>query len=325
MCGICGIVGQGDNNHIIVKKMCDIIRHRGPDSDGIYQDRDVFLGHRRLSIIDLQTGDQPIYNEDKSVVVVFNGEIYNFQEFKDRLLEKGHRFYTQSDTEILVHCYEEYGLSFLPDLNGIFSFALYDVTRKRLVLVRDHFGIKPLHYYFRNGKFIFASEQKAILINKDVPRRININALHCQINLRYNQSNETLFKDVYRLPPGHYLLWEADNISVKPYYQLQPQPDSSLNESQVIEMLRDRLQNAIKSQLLSDVPIGVYLSGGMDSSSIVAMMQESRASSINTFTLGFNEETDEFPDAEMIANQFNTNHQPGDNHLPSSIEIQQMQ
>ncbi len=288
--------------------MCDMIAHRGPDSDGIYQDDDIFLGHRRLSIIDLNTGDQPIYNEDKTIVVVFNGEIYNFKSIRDRLEKKGHKFYTQSDTEILVHGYEEYGFSFLQDLNGIFSFALYDKNKRRLVLVRDHFGIKPLHYYFKNGKFIFASEQKAILVNKDVPRRINLDALHCQINLRYNQSQETLFKDIYRVPPGHYLIWESGNISIKPYYSLEPQPDSTLRETQVIDGLRVQLQAAIKSQLLSDVPIGVYLSGGMDSSSIVAMMDKCGEKKINTFTLGFNEETDEFPDAELIAKQFNTNH-----------------
>jgi asparagine synthase (glutamine-hydrolysing) len=288
--------------------MCDIIRHRGPDKDGIYQNGNIYLGHRRLSIIDLNTGDQPIYNEDKSVVVVFNGEIYNFQEFKNHLIKKGHQFYTESDTEILVHCYEEYGLSFLKDLNGIFAFALYDKKKNRLILVRDHFGIKPLHYYFKNDQFIFASEQKAILVHPHVERSINYNALHCQLNLRYNQSNETLFRDIYRVPPGHYLVWEKDKISVQPYFQLQPKPDRGMSEKSVIEGLREHLQQAIKRQLLSDVPIGVYLSGGMDSSSIVAMMHQSGAQPINTFTLGFNEETDEFPDALEIAQRYQTNH-----------------
>ena len=308
MCGICGIIEPGKNNREIVTQMCDMIKHRGPDHDSIYQKDDVFLGHRRLSIIDLHTGDQPIYNEDKSVVVVFNGEIYNFKIFRDRLEQKGHKFYTQSDTEILVHCYEEFGLSFLKDLNGIFAFALYDTRKERLVLVRDHFGIKPLHYYFRPGKFIFASEQKAILVNKDVPRQINPDALHCQVNLRYNQSNETLFKNIFRVPPGHYLIWESGRIRTEQYYKLEPQPDLSLSENTVIETLRDKLQSSVKSQLLSDVPIGVYLSGGMDSSSIVAMMHKSGEEKINTFTLGFNESTDEFPDAQEIARQFETDH-----------------
>ena len=193
MCGICGIVEKGHDNRAIVREMCDIIFHRGPDNDGIYTNDDVCLGHRRLSIIDLKTGDQPIFNEDKSIAVVFNGEIYNYKKFKDGLIKKGHRFYTTTDTEILVHCYEEYGLDFLKDLNGIFAFALYDKNRRRLVLVRDHFGVKPLHYWYRKNRFIFASEQKAILVHPHVERQINPDALHCQINLRFNQSEQTLF------------------------------------------------------------------------------------------------------------------------------------
>jgi len=308
MCGICGIVEKGRDNKAVVRKMCDIISHRGPDNDGIYTNDDVCLGHRRLSIIDLKTGDQPIFNENKSIAVVFNGEIYNFKEFKDRLIKKGHRFYTTTDTEILVHCYEEYGLDFLKDLNGIFAFALYDINRRRLVLVRDHFGVKPLHYWHRKNSFIFASEQKAILVHPLVDRQINPDALHCQINLRFNQNDQTLFKDIYRLPPAHYLILENNSITVKSYYRLQPEMNTKLKEQDIIETLRHHLKQAVERQLLSDVPIGVYLSGGMDSSSIVAMMHEVNAPEINTFTLGFNEATDEFPDAEEIARHYNTNH-----------------
>jgi asparagine synthase (glutamine-hydrolysing) len=308
MCGICGIVEAGKDNRDIINRMCEMIAHRGPENQGIYHNKDTWLGHRRLSIIDLKTGDQPIYNEDKSVVVVFNGEIYNFQSFKDRLIKAGHKFYTASDTEILVHGYEEYGLSFLKDLNGIFAFALLDIKKNRLILVRDHFGIKPLHYYFHQGRFIFASEQKAILAHPQVERRINHDALHCQINLRYNQSSETLFKGIHRIPPGSCLIYENNNVSIRKFYQLEAKQDDSLKENDVVDALQHYLKSAIKSQLLSDVPIGVYLSGGMDSSSIVSMMHESGVKDINTFTLGFNEDTDEFPDAQMIANQFNTNH-----------------
>ena len=308
MCGICGIVGSGHDNQTIIRQMCNLIQHRGPENDGVFQSGETVLGHQRLSIIDLTTGDQPIYNEDKSVVVVFNGEIYNFQIFKDQLIQNGHNFYTSSDTEILVHLYEEYGLSFLKDLNGIFAFALYDLNRKRLILVRDHFGIKPLHYWAKDNKLVFASEQKAIIVHPSVERQINYNALHCQLNLRYNQSEETLFKGIFRVPAGHYLTYENGKVSVDQYYQLQPDPDHSLNETDVIEGIQHHLKRAIKGQLLSDVPIGVYLSGGMDSSSIVAMMHEAQAKEINTFTLGFNEETDEFPDAKKVADMFSTNH-----------------
>ena len=309
MCGICGIAGGGaENRKQIVEQMCDLLHHRGPDSAGYYQHEYICLGHRRLSIIDLVTGDQPVYNEDKTIVVVFNGEIYNFKEIRSELIKKGHSFYTASDTEILVHGYEEYGLSFLRDLNGIFAFALYDLKKNRLVLVRDHFGIKPLHYWYKNNTLVFASEQKAILLYPQVQRQINYKALHCHINLRYTQGDETLFKDIFRLPPAHYLIYENGQITIRPYYQLPVNPDLSLSEEDVVDAIRVKLREAIHRQLLSDVPIGVYLSGGMDSSSIVALMSELGVSPINTFTLGFNEATDEFPDAEMISRHFNTNH-----------------
>ncbi|MGD9488333.1 MAG: asparagine synthase (glutamine-hydrolyzing) [Calditrichaceae bacterium] len=308
MCGICGIIENGKDNRQLITDMCDMMAHRGPDNSGYYNNGAVTLGHRRLSIIDLNTGDQPIFNEDKSVVIVFNGEIYNFQSIKDRLIEKGHKFLTTSDTETLVHCYEEYGLDFIKDLNGIFAFALYDVKKKRLILVRDHFGVKPLHYWRKDNKFIFSSEQKSILLHPDVKRGINYDALHSQINLRYTQGDETLFKDIFRVPPAHFLIYENNKISIKPYYTLPMNPDYGLSERDVIESIHSHLREAIRKQLLSDVPIGVYLSGGMDSSAIVAMMHELNVPEINTFTLGFNEDTDEFPDAEKIAKHFDTNH-----------------
>jgi asparagine synthase (glutamine-hydrolysing) len=288
--------------------MCNILHHRGPDSDGFFHNDDVVLGHRRLSIIDLTTGDQPIYNEDRSIVTVFNGEIYNFKDFKSELVKKGHKFYTHSDTEILVHCYEEYGLDFLSNLNGIFAFALYDSKNKRLVLVRDHFGIKPLHFWHNGNTFVFASEQKAILLHPEFKRSVNYDALHSQINLRFNQGDETLFKGIFRVPPAHFLVFENGRITTRKYFELQLESEKLNNENEILEGIKHHLKNAIKRQLLSDVPIGVYLSGGMDSSSIVAMMHSLKVKEINTFTLGFNEDTDEFPDAEMIARQFNTNH-----------------
>jgi asparagine synthase (glutamine-hydrolysing) len=309
MCGICGIIGKEPNKQSLVVQMCNILKHRGPETSGFFQHENVCLGHRRLSIIDLETGDQPIYNEDKSIVVVFNGEIYNFQTFKDELIQKGHTFYTSSDTEIIVHCYEEYGLTFLKDLNGIFAFALYDLKQHKLILVRDHFGIKPLHYWSKNNSLVFASEQKAILLYDKVQREVNYNALHSQINLRFTQGEETLFKDIYRLLPGHYLSFADNKIEIRQYYQLQAKPDFNLKRDEVLERGLHYIKQAIQRQLLSDVPIGVYLSGGMDSSAIVAMMHELNVSPINTFTMGFNEASDEFPDADQIANQFSTNHQ----------------
>jgi asparagine synthase (glutamine-hydrolysing) len=309
MCGICGIIGNHPDLAKLVTAMGDMLSHRGPEKFGIYQHENVCLGHRRLSIIDLFTGDQPIFNEDRSVVVVYNGEIYNFKDIKKTLIAKGHRFSTASDTEILVHGYEEFGLNFLSELNGIFAFALYDLHKNRLILVRDQFGIKPLHYWFDGKTLVFASEQKAILLHPDVPRYLNYSALHCQINLRFNQGNETLFKDIYRLPPAHYLIYENNRLTIERYYHLPVNINYSLTEGEAIEMIRTHLKTAVRRQLLSDVPIGVYLSGGMDSSSLVAIMSQLNVSPINTFTMGFNEDTDEFPDAGQIAGHFHTNHQ----------------
>jgi len=308
MCGICGIIEKNRDNTALMTEMLSIIEHRGPDSYSVFSHGDFCLGHRRLSIIDLSTGNQPIFNEDKTVCVVFNGEIYNYKEYKESLQAKGHQFYTTSDTEILVHLYEEYGTEFFSQLNGIFAFALLDMSRNRLILVRDHFGVKPLHYYQKDGALIFGSEQKSILLHPLVERKINYNALHSTLNLRYTQMNETLFDGMKRLPPAHYLLYENGNVVVKRYWSLTPEPDHLMNEAEAIEKMHFYLRQAIDRQLMSDVPLGVYLSGGMDSSTIVQKMHELGVPEINTFTMGFNEPTDEFPDADMIAKHFGTNH-----------------
>ncbi|HQQ85176.1 MAG TPA: asparagine synthase (glutamine-hydrolyzing), partial [Candidatus Marinimicrobia bacterium] len=272
MCGICGLVDPNENNHRLITEMTDLLKHRGPEKAGYFHDGNVSLGHRRLAIIDLETGDQPIYNEDRTVVVIMNGEIYNFPEFKADLIQRGHHFYTNSDTEILAHSYEEYGLEFLARLNGIFAFALYDIKNERLILARDHFGVKPLHYWFQNEVLLFSSEYKAILVHPAVRRQVNYSALHCQVNLRYNQSDETLIKGIYRLPPASYLIYEKGQISIKKYYQLPVNLNFKMTEAEAIDGIRFHLQQAVRRQLISDVPLGVYLSGGMDSSALVAMM-----------------------------------------------------
>jgi asparagine synthase (glutamine-hydrolysing) len=308
MCGICGIAGKSSDNRELLSSMCTLLQHRGPDKTGFFFADNIALGHQRLSIIDLVSGDQPIYNEAKTIAVVYNGEIYNYRQFRTKLIQKGHRFSTRSDTEILVHAYEEYGTDFIKELNGIFAFALYDSRKKRLLLARDHFGVKPLHYWHQDSTFVFASEQKALLVHPRVKRQINYHALHCQVNLRYTQSEETLFKGIFRLPPGHFLLYENKKLSIKRYYYLPVALKFNYQENDLLEAIRAHIKNAVERQLISDVPIGVYLSGGMDSSTIVAMMHHLKVGKINTFTLGFNEATDEFPDAARIARTFNTNH-----------------
>lgn len=308
MCGICGIVENGRDLQPLMNDMLKIIEHRGPDDFSVFSHHHFCLGHRRLSIIDLNTGNQPIFNEDRSVCVVFNGEIYNYKDLKKELTGLGHIFYTTSDTEILVHLYEEYGCEFLPRLNGIFAFALLDMHHDRLLLARDHFGVKPLHYYFHNNILVFGSEQKSILLHPLVPRSINYRALHSHLNLRYTQMNESLFEGIKRLPPAHYLLYENGQINTHAYWTLQPEPDPLMREEEAIEQMHFYLRQAVERQLMSDVPLGVYLSGGMDSSTIVQKMHEIGVKEINTFTMGFNEPTDEFPDAAQIAAHFGTNH-----------------
>jgi asparagine synthase (glutamine-hydrolysing) len=302
MCGIAGIIEKNTNNTELMHSMLDIIEHRGPDGKSVFCHNDFTLGHRRLAIIDLNTGNQPIFNEDKSVCVVFNGELYNFKEIKKELIAKGHEFYTSSDTEVLVHLYEEEGPEFMAKLNGIFAFALLDMKKDRLLLARDHFGIKPLHFYSENGVFLFGSEQKSILLHAACKREINLKALHSHINLRYTQMNETLFEGMKRLPPAHYLIWENGNYTIRPYWKLEPEVNVQMNEDEAIEQMHFYLKQAVERQLLSDVPVGVYLSGGMDSSTIVQKMHELGVNPINTFTLGFNEPTDEFQMQKELQN-----------------------
>ncbi|HNW88998.1 MAG TPA: asparagine synthase (glutamine-hydrolyzing) [Bacteroidales bacterium] len=308
MCGICGIVEKNKDNSSLMVDMLKIIEHRGPDDFAVHNHKDFCLGHRRLSIIDLNTGNQPIFNEDKSICIIFNGEIYNYKELKAELVQKGHTFYTTSDTEVIVHLYEEEGSTFFHKLNGIFAFALLDKNKDLLLLVRDHFGVKPLHYHFNNGLLIFGSEQKSILLHPAVSRSINYNALHSHLNLRYTQRNETLFEGIKRLPPAHFLLFENGQIHIQRFWELKPEVDSKMIEEEAVEKMHFYIKQAVDRQLMSDVPLGVYLSGGMDSSTIVQKMHELGVSQINTFTMGFNEPTDEFPDAEQIAKHFGTNH-----------------
>ena len=272
MCGFSGIVADGDQQKYI-EAMCRMLEHRGPENTSTYHHENIWLGHNRLRIIDIETGDQPIFNEDRTVGVVFNGEIYNYKEIQFDLEQKGHTFRTNSDTEALVHLYEEKGLEMFNDLNGIFAFAILDKKQKKVVLARDHFGIKPVFYYSNNSSLIFASEAKAILMHPLVPRKRNDHATHLLANLRYVQSNQTLFKDIHHVPPGSFLIYEQSGIEVKKYFHFAPKVhDISYEDAE--DGIRVRLKEAVRRQLVSDVPVGVYLSGGMDSSRLVAMMSE---------------------------------------------------
>jgi asparagine synthase (glutamine-hydrolysing) len=311
MCGICGVFENGRDNTDLVRRMCGLLAHRGPDLEAVYSSQNICLGHRRLSIIDLSTGDQPIFNDDKSLAIVYNGEIYNYRELRDELLKRGVTFRTQSDTEVILKLYEKDGPESFARLNGIFAFAILDerAARPRLILARDHFGVKPLHYFNSGCLFVFASEYKAILLHPAVERRLNPQALHHQVNLRYNQTNETLVKNIFRLSPAHYLIVEDGRIQeIRRYFHLEPHIDASKSEADWLREIPVAVRQAVQRQLVSDVPIGVYLSGGMDSGSIVAMMRQVGVRQINTFTLGFNEPTDELDDAQLTADYYGTTH-----------------
>lgn len=308
MCGIAGIVEKNKDNNSLMGRMLDSIAHRGPDASSIYSWEDFTLGHRRLSIIDIEGGKQPMLNRDKSLAIIFNGEIYNYKELKRKQENKGYLFQTDSDTEVILSLYETYGQSFLNMLNGIFAFAILDKRHKRLFIARDYFGIKPLHYLWKSSCFIFGSEQKSILLHPNCPKNINKNSLHKHINLRYTPGQETLFEGIKRLAPAHYGIYENGKFETYRYWKLEPEIDYSIKEDFAKEEINRLVLQAVKRQLVSDVPIGVYLSGGLDSSAIVQKMHLLGVKDINTFTLGFNEPTDEFPDAEQIAKFFNTNH-----------------
>ena len=309
MCGIAGFFQEDRTNPNTIEQMLKIVEHRGPDGTFWATHKNFTLGHTRLAIIDLFTGDQPIYNEVRDKCIVFNGEIYNYTELRDELIGLGHCFSTKSDTETIIHGFEEFGVDIFSRLNGIFAFALLDIADQTLFLGRDVFGVKPMHYYLDSKRFVFASEQKSIISHPKVPRQLDRQALHLQLNLRYTQSDQTLFSGIKRLQPAHYLKFHKGKISITKYTTSQGVTiNSKMSRGEAKEGINFYLKQAVKRQLVSDVPIGVYLSGGLDSSSIVQKMSELGVEDINTFTLGFNEPTDEFEDAKCVADYFGTNH-----------------
>lgn len=305
MCGICGAYGLSDKG--LLHKMRDIMEHRGPDDKGEYLGQWAMLGNRRLSIIDLSTGKQPIFNENKDKVIVFNGEIYNYRELKSVLEGKGHRFSTHSDTEVIVHAYEEYGKDCVKKLNGEFAFAIWDDTTKELFLARDRAGVKPLFYYSAGGAFIFASEVKAILQYPALRKEIDPVALHYLVNLRYIPHERTMFKGIYKLLPGHTLTVSRRGMNFSQYWKAEIAVKEMPLEYYA-ERLKAVLESSIKRYLVADVPLGAFLSGGLDTSTIVAYASKLLDKPLHTFCMGFKEPTDEFNDAKMVAEHFGTEH-----------------
>ena len=286
MCGFVGFVGKQskEEKRKIIKDMADLIVHRGPDSDGYYIDDNVALGFRRLSIIDLDNGSQPIYNEDKSMVIVFNGEIYNYKELKEELINKGHKFKTNTDTEVILHGYEEYKEKLFNKLRGMFSFVIYDIKNNNLLGVRDPFGIKPFYYYKNDKEFMFASEIKGMLVNPNFKKEINDKSLKMYLIFQYSVFEETFFKNVYKLKPGHYFIYKNNNLEVKQYFDIIYQKEDKPYEEYQKEITKV-LEDSIKyHKVTSDVEVGSYLSGGVDSSYVVA-----KAKLNKTFSVGFEE------------------------------------
>jgi asparagine synthase (glutamine-hydrolysing) len=306
MCGITGTAGFGDG--ALVRAMAETIAHRGPDGDGFFVGDGVCLGNRRLSILDLAGGWQPMSNEDGSVVVVYNGEIYNYPELRERVIARGHVLATTCDTEVLPHLYEDEGIGFAERLNGVFAFALFDRRVGRLFVVRDPLGVKPVVYATRGGRLAFASEAKALLASGLVDATLDEASLHLSMNVRYVPGERTFFRGIHRLRPGHVLEYEAGRIRTYAYTSLDWTPDHSRPRDEWIEGLRHHYQDAVTRQLLSDVPVGVSLSGGIDSSSIVAMLRRADRGPIRTFSLGFGEPWDELDDARFVAERFDTDH-----------------
>ncbi len=282
MCGFVGFVDKVDNKKKIVKDMADIIRHRGPDSDGYYCNDNIALGFRRLSIIDLDGGSQPIYNEDKTKAIVFNGEIYNYQEIRDELVKKGYKFKTKSDTEVILHGYEEYKEKILDKLRGMFAFIIYDVNDNSVFGARDFYGIKPMYYYLTDSEFMFASEIKAFLGHPNFKKELNINMLKPYLTFQYSVGEDTFFKNVYKLRPGHYFKYKDGKLEIEKYYEIDLTSDKSKTLEEWKDIIRKELNESIKYHKVSDVEVGSFLSSGVDSSIVATLSDVDK-----TFTVGY--------------------------------------
>ena len=313
MCGIAGVVSPTRESNIaeaLVRHMCNQIVHRGPDDEGIYVADGAGLGMRRLSIIDLSGGHQPVFNEDRTAWIVFNGEIYNFPDLRPELESRGHRFYTKTDTEVIIHLYEEMGADCVKKLRGMFGLAIYDKTRRKLILARDRLGKKPLHYALHNGNLYFGSEIKSILAAAPELAEVKAQALLEYLYLGYVPDPITAFSGIQKLPPGYLLEFENGKINVREYWDLPPYDTYfPKTEEECLEELERRLFEATRIRLISDVPLGAFLSGGVDSSTVVAMMARASSGPVKTFSIGFTrDDFNEAHYAQIVAKKFGTDH-----------------
>ncbi len=316
MCGITGFISKDRNapieqRTILLDKMCASIAYRGPDEQGMLVRKRAALGMRRLSIIDIKTGQQPIFNDDGNLAIVYNGEIYNFRELRNELVSLGHRFKTNSDTEVIVHAYEEFGTNCLKKLRGMFAFAIWNFREETLFVARDRVGKKPLFYTITDeGSFVFGSELKTLLVHGELRREIDLAALDAYLTFGYVPEESCILKNVNKLLPGHFLIFRNDSVKTVKYWDFDyVRPHNIKTEAEYVEVLRAKIKEAVSIRLISEVPLGAFLSGGVDSSTIVAMMSQCSDIPVKTFSIGFEEDSfDELKYARIAAKQFGTDH-----------------
>lgn len=315
MCGICGFTGQVVDRDDVIRNMTEVITHRGPDSDGFFTDDYISMGFRRLSIIDLDAGHQPIYNEDKSLVLTFNGEIYNYKELRKVLIQKGHKFYTDTDSEVLVHGFEEWQEDLLPKLRGMFGFAIYNTKDKSVFIARDFFGIKPMHYTQIGEDFVYASEIKSILEHPKFVKKFNTRALDTYLSFQYAVPPETFFEGVYCLMPGHYLWYRDGEVETTRYFEPRFNPNEEMSEEQAVNEIEKVFENSVNAHKIADVEVGCFLSSGVDSSYVSTYFADQK-----TFTVGFDfgEKYNEISWAENLSKKIGVEHHT---HLISSEEF----
>ena len=310
MCGITGLVNINDK--VLLHNMCNCLVHRGPDSSGFFEDNGIGLGIRRLSIIDVEGGNQPIQNEDGDIWTIFNGEIYNYKEIKQDLVSKGHTFKTNSDTETIVHAYEQYGLDFVQHLRGMFAIAIWDGKRKKTILVRDRLGIKPLYYIIRKNQLLFASELKVLLEYKDIKPTINRNAISDYLTYLYVPAPDTIFNEIHKMMPGEILVFDEDGTyTTRSYWDIHFE-NNELSLDSCVKQLHDLLEESISLRLVSDVPVGVLLSSGLDSATVATLAAKTLPHELSTYTVGFQDfadrSFDELKESKEMAEFLGTNH-----------------
>jgi asparagine synthase (glutamine-hydrolysing) len=312
MCGIVGFCESGPDAMVdqeLLRRATDCLRHRGPDGEGFLVRGNVGFGHRRLSIIDLQGGGQPIFNEDCSIAVVFNGEIYNYQELQQELELRGHRFASRSDTEVIVHAYEEHGPACVDLFTGMFCFAIWDGRDRSVLVARDRLGKKPLFYRHHEGRLSFASELKALLVDPSVVREVDLQALDDYLAYSYVPSDSSILRGIRKLPPGHWMRWREGELEVKQYWDVDFRPGPAASEGEWVERMEAELRRAVRLRLRADVPLGVFLSGGLDSSAITALACQELGRPVKTFSIGFKHlDFDELKFARLVADRYRTDH-----------------